>query len=50
MPLVINILGGGLTHMHAYKHCGQKQFQDTRHTLTEGGRMPGLMNTKPDAV
>jgi len=28
-PLVINSLGGRHTHTHAYRHHGQKQFQET---------------------
>jgi len=32
-PLVINRLGGGHAHTHTYSHCGQKQFQETSHTL-----------------
>jgi len=35
MPLVINSLGDGHTHTQAYRHCGQKQFQETSRTLAE---------------
>jgi len=34
MPLIINSLGG--RHTQAYSHCGQKQFQETSHTLAKG--------------
>ena len=39
---VIYSLGGGHTHTHrhAYRRCGQKQFQETRHA-------PGLNMTSP---
>jgi len=41
-PLVINSLGGGHTHTHAYRHRGQKQFQETMRAPTFGRRAPGL--------
>ena len=42
MPLVINNLGGRHTHTHAYRHRGQKQFQEISHALAFGWRAPGL--------
>jgi len=42
MPLVINSLGG--RHTHAYRHCGQKQFQETSRVPAFGWRTPDLTN------
>jgi len=28
--------------MHAYRHCGQKQFQEASHASAFGWRTPGL--------
>ena len=41
-PLVINSLGGGHTHKHAYRRLQTKQFLETRHTPAAGQRVPGL--------
>jgi len=30
------------THIHAYSHCGQKQFQETSYEPTFGLNIPGL--------
>jgi len=40
MPLVINNLGGG--HTHTYRHCRQKQFQETSRAPAKGQHAPGL--------
>ena len=34
----VNVFGGG----HTCPHCGQKQFQETSHTLAFGWHAPGL--------
>jgi len=36
MPLVINSFRGRHTHMQTYRHCGQKQFQETSHVPVFG--------------
>jgi len=48
MPLAINSLGGGDTHTHAYRHRGQKQFQETSHALAFGQHAPGLKSIQND--
>jgi len=42
MPLVINSLGGRYMHIQAYRHRGQKQFQETSRALAFGWRIPDL--------
>jgi len=42
MPLVINSLGGRHTCTHAYRHRGQKQFQETSHVPAKSRHAPGL--------
>jgi len=42
MPLVINSLGAGVD-TNAYRHYGQKQFQETSRTSTFGWRAPDLI-------
>jgi len=42
-PLVINSLGGGDTHTHAYSHHGQQQFQGTSHAPAKGRCALGLI-------
>jgi len=44
-PLVINSFGGRHTNTHTYSHCGQKQFQETRHVPAKGWHASGLKIT-----